>query len=63
MIHGDEFLKQFLAYNFDWLVLVYCFLVSLFPNNRILRSLRDAFDSWRERKAKADKPEVIKKEY
>ena len=40
---GDEVLREFLMNNLDCIILLYCFLQSLFPESRLLAALRNGY--------------------
>lgn len=43
MIHGDEFLREFITYNLDCILIAFYFLQGLWPQSRILAAMKEGF--------------------
>lgn len=43
MPRGDEFLREFITYNFDCILLAFYFLQGLWPQSRILAAVKEGF--------------------
>lgn len=62
MIHGDEFLREFITYNLDCILIAFYFLQGLWPQSRILSAMKEGFGQVFN-KFRKNKSEVIKKAY